>query len=273
MLRRHRLIMPGTILRWRRRLVTKKCTYPHRLGRPAVEATLAVLIGRLARENPSWDTSESRVSYLNLATAWERPPFAASCSGCGYLQRRSATPTRAGGSFCAPKRRPCWRVTSSMWTARSPSSGSTCCSSWRSATGPCTCWAQTRTRTAGGHPADPQPGDGSRRGRHPVPVPGPRPGRSVRRVVRRCPGRCGYPRGQDSSAVPAGEWFRRTVGAHDQSQTHRSYSDLQRATVDDPTAPANSTHHGRATPWRTSARNGSRHPILGGLINEYERAA
>jgi hypothetical protein len=28
-------------------------------------------------------------------------------------------------------------------------------------------------------------------------------------------------------------------------------------TVDDPTAPANFTHHGQVTPWRTSARNGS----------------
>jgi putative transposase len=33
MLRKHCLVTPGTILHWHRRLVAKKWTYPHRLGR------------------------------------------------------------------------------------------------------------------------------------------------------------------------------------------------------------------------------------------------
>ena len=53
-LRIHRLVTPGTVLRWHRRLVTKKWTYPHRLSRPLIEDAPAVLIERMAQENPSW---------------------------------------------------------------------------------------------------------------------------------------------------------------------------------------------------------------------------
>jgi transposase InsO family protein len=53
-LRAHRLITPGTVLRWHRRLVARKWTCPHRAGRPPVSAEITALIARLAIENVSW---------------------------------------------------------------------------------------------------------------------------------------------------------------------------------------------------------------------------
>ena len=83
------------LLRWHRRLVARKWTYPHRLGRPPVSDAVTVLIKHRDRKNPSWDTRESRAGCSSSATASERPPSAASCSGSVYRRLRSGTPTRA----------------------------------------------------------------------------------------------------------------------------------------------------------------------------------
>ena len=50
-LRAHRLVTPGTVLRWHRRLVTRKWTYPRRAGRPPVSAEIAALIERVPLQN------------------------------------------------------------------------------------------------------------------------------------------------------------------------------------------------------------------------------
>ena len=65
-LRAHRLIAPGTVLRWHRRLVTRKWTYPNQTGRPPVSAEIALLIERLATENRSWGYQRIQGELLKL---------------------------------------------------------------------------------------------------------------------------------------------------------------------------------------------------------------
>jgi len=53
-LRVHRIVAPGTLLRWHRRMVTRKRTQPRSPGRPPLDNELAEPIVRLARQNRTW---------------------------------------------------------------------------------------------------------------------------------------------------------------------------------------------------------------------------
>jgi putative transposase len=101
----HRLITPGTILRWHRRLIATKWTSPHRGGRPPVEDAVVVLIARMAWENPRWGDQRIQGELLTLGHRGGAQRSAVFSSGCGYLRRRSGTPAGQGGSSCAPRRR------------------------------------------------------------------------------------------------------------------------------------------------------------------------
>ncbi len=65
-LRMNRLVAPDTLLRWHRRLVRWRWTYPRRGGRPPVDARLALLIEQMARENPSWGYKRIQGELLGL---------------------------------------------------------------------------------------------------------------------------------------------------------------------------------------------------------------
>jgi putative transposase len=65
-LRAHRLVTPGTVLRWHRRLAARKRTNPHRTGRPPVSPEIAALIERLATENGGWGYKRIQGELLKL---------------------------------------------------------------------------------------------------------------------------------------------------------------------------------------------------------------
>ncbi|MDT3446503.1 MULTISPECIES: integrase core domain-containing protein [unclassified Pseudofrankia] len=65
-LRLHRLITPGTVLRWHRRLVARKWTYARRTGRPPVDSEIASLIERFATENRTWGYKRIQGELLKL---------------------------------------------------------------------------------------------------------------------------------------------------------------------------------------------------------------
>jgi putative transposase len=54
------------VLRWHRRLVTRKQTYPNRTGRPPVTAEIAMLTGRLTNGNHGWGYQRIQGELLKL---------------------------------------------------------------------------------------------------------------------------------------------------------------------------------------------------------------
>src|SRR6266508_534901 len=99
------LVQPETLLRWHRRMVARRWTYPSTAkGRPPVSDEVQQLVVRLARENPRWGYQRIHGELLRLGWRVSASSIRTIVRVHG-LDPRLGVLRRAGGGCCAAGRR------------------------------------------------------------------------------------------------------------------------------------------------------------------------